>query len=255
MQHDEVWKYREFRLFICHDDIKEHYHEVEITQAAQLQSKLASTSFLSSPKFTSEKEMDSGMQSANIEKNLLNIDGQRERQEDKTQMKSNARFHGDQESFRNRMNPQGASIESLLDLFSQIFGLKENVHWLKRQAVELVLRQIIMGGPIERKVMEYLRSILYTENSAVQILRMIQLNVFPTEGFDQRTPDEKSKSYHKANQGARDLCIKLLGRMIGRRTARVGSDKIVYGFQNKILNRCLALELVDEFINFLTHDP
>lgn len=48
------------------------------------------------------------------------------------------------------------SDDPLIDLFIEIFELREKSNWLRRQAVQLVLQQIL-GGAIERRVADTVR--------------------------------------------------------------------------------------------------
>lgn len=58
--------------------------------------------------------------------------------------------------------PYVSYVEPLCDLFISIFDLKTKNNWLRKQAVKLVLQQI-MNDTVEKKISEYLKWILSEE--------------------------------------------------------------------------------------------
>ncbi|KAI8369312.1 PXA domain-containing protein [Radiomyces spectabilis] len=117
------------------------------------------------------------------------------------------------ESLKN-IDPEGVTrlTEPLCDLFIEMFELKEKNNWLRRQAVVIILQQIL-GGTIERKLRELIRY-LGTEPMMVFYLRRIIDSLWPGGASitfkPARQPEEKAQTREEAN---RKLSAWLPGRI------------------------------------------
>ncbi|KAG2227701.1 hypothetical protein INT45_004743, partial [Circinella minor] len=152
-------------------------------------------------------------------------------------------------------SPEGITkfTEPLCDLFIEMFELKEKNNWLRRQAVVIILQQIL-GGTIERKLRETV-NFLETEPMIVFYLRKVTDSLWPdgqTLTFKEpRRPDEKLHTKEAANRKLSTWLPDLLGQMVGRQNARRGARRLFSVLQNKRLNQDLAYTLFDEIISAL----
>ncbi|KAI7875789.1 hypothetical protein K492DRAFT_240110 [Lichtheimia hyalospora FSU 10163] len=140
--------------------------------------------------------------------------------------------------------------EPLCDLFIEMFELKEKNNWLRRQAVVIILQQIL-GGTIERKLRETV-NFLETEPMIVFYLKKITSSLWPdgkTLTFKPpRRPDEKQHTKEEANRKLSAWLPDLIGQMVGRQNARRGARRLFSVLQNKRLNQDLVYTLFDEII-------
>ncbi|KAI9266849.1 PXA domain-containing protein [Phascolomyces articulosus] len=152
-------------------------------------------------------------------------------------------------------SPEGITkfTEPLCDLFIEMFELKEKNNWLRRQAVVIILQQIL-GGTIERKLRETVH-FLETEPMIVFYLRKVTDSLWPdgqTLTFKEpRRPEEKQHTKEAANRKLSTWLPDLLGQMVGRQNARRGARRLFSVLQNKRLNQDLAYTLFDEIISAL----
>ncbi|KAI8140894.1 PXA domain-containing protein [Fennellomyces sp. T-0311] len=151
--------------------------------------------------------------------------------------------------------PEGITkfTEPLCDLFIEMFELKEKNNWLRRQAVVIILQQIL-GGTIERKLRETVR-FLATEPMIVFYLRKVTDSLWPdgqTLTFKEpRRPDEKQQTKEAANRKLSTWLPDLIGQMVGRQNARRGARRLFSVLQNKRLNQDLVYTLFDEIVSAL----
>ncbi|KAI9308239.1 PXA domain-containing protein [Cunninghamella echinulata] len=146
--------------------------------------------------------------------------------------------------------------EPLCDLFIEMFELKEKNNWLRRQAVVIILQQIL-GGTIERKLRDTVKY-LGSDSMIVFYLRKILDSLWP-EGakLTFKTPrksDEKLHTKEEANRKLSTWLPDLLGNMVGRQNARRGARRLFSVLQNQRLNQHLVYILLDEVIAVLFPD-
>ncbi|KAG0165252.1 Intermediate filament protein [Apophysomyces sp. BC1034] len=156
-----------------------------------------------------------------------------------------------QDTFKN-VEAEGITkfTEPLCALFIEMFELKEKNNWLRRQAVVIILQQIL-GGTIERKLRESVR-FLYSEPMVVYYLRRIIDSLWPDGGSltfkPGRRQDEKAQTREEANRKLSTWLPDLIGNMVGRQNARRGARRLFTVLQNKRLNQDLVYTLFDEVV-------
>ncbi len=143
-----------------------------------------------------------------------------------------------------------SATDAVIDLFIELFELKEKNNWLRRQAVVLLLQQLF-GGTVERRVTENLTWIGELE-STISLLEWTRGNLWPN-GVPMyeapaviRTNDQKKKTKLDAHSKMVHLFPEILGTMVGRQNAKRGAERLVSIFQNRRLNQQLMYVLFDE---------
>ncbi|KAL7333668.1 tRNA (guanine-N(7)-)-methyltransferase (tRNA(m7G46)-methyltransferase) [Mucor circinelloides] len=140
--------------------------------------------------------------------------------------------------------------EPLCDLFIEMFELKDKTNWLRRQAVVIILQQIL-EGTIERKLRELLKY-LCSSSMVVFYFTKITSSLWPDGGplkfKEARKPEEKIHTREEANRKLSTWLPDLLGNMVGRQNARKGARRLFTVLQNKRLNQDLIYTLLDEII-------
>ncbi|KAI8092564.1 PXA domain-containing protein [Halteromyces radiatus] len=146
--------------------------------------------------------------------------------------------------------------EPLCDLFIEMFELKEKNNWLRRQAVVIILQQIL-GGTIERKLRDTIKY-LETESMVVFYFRKIMDSLWPNGSKltfkPARKPEEKQQTKEEANRKLSTWLPDLLGNMVGRQNARKGARRLFSVLQNQRLNQHLVYILLDEIVLALFPD-
>ena len=148
-----------------------------------------------------------------------------------------------------------SATDAVIDLFIELFELKERNNWLRRQAVVLLLQQLF-GGTVERRVTENLTWIGELE-STVYLLEWTRGYLWPN-GVPMneapvivRTNDQKKKTKTESHSKMVHLFPELLGSMVGRQNAKRGAERLVSIFQNRRLNQQLMYTLFDELLYLL----
>lgn len=174
----------------------------------------------------------------------------------------------------------------ICDLILAVFELDKKNNWLRRQAIVIILQQVL-GGTIERFVRLFrsrdsiltvyrkLREIVKSatdETHMLQYLGSFRQALWPGGNLKPpsapRTPDEKLKAREEANRKLTtlmpglwtfqyisyltdDFPIDLAANMIGRSNARRGARRMFAVLQNRRLNQHLAYTVLDEVSNHL----
>lgn len=150
---------------------------------------------------------------------------------------------------------QGLSIsatDAVIDLFIELFELKDRNNWLRHQAVVILLQQLF-GGTVERRVTENLAWIGELE-TGVGLLEYIVSYLWPngTSYYDVpvvvRTNEQKKKTRSDAVSKLVSVFPEIFGGMVGRSNAKRGAERLVWIFQNKKLNQQLLYTMVDELV-------
>ncbi|ORX92016.1 hypothetical protein K493DRAFT_286165 [Basidiobolus meristosporus CBS 931.73] len=140
--------------------------------------------------------------------------------------------------------------EPLCDLFIEIFELKEKNNWLRRQAVVIVLQQIL-GGTIERKIKSTMKTTL-TDDTMATWINMVSDSLWPNgewpKAAEKRTFEEKIQTKETANRKLSTFFPESLGNMVGRENARRGARRVFTLFQNRRLNEHLVYTILDEVL-------
>ncbi|KAF9179970.1 Intermediate filament protein [Haplosporangium sp. Z 767] len=183
------------------------------------------------------------------------------------------------------VEPEGVTIftEPLCDLFIELFELKEKNNWLRRQAVVIILQQVL-GGTIERKLRDTIKAYI-EENMLTFYVFKLRDALWPLEatstksspnlsgGYEivgedlgtspasntpplasqpaaktARTPEQKAMTKDQANRKLSAFLPELLGNMVGHQNARRGARRVFAAFQNRRLNQQLVYTTLDEVI-------
>ncbi|KAF9041811.1 PhoX domain-containing protein [Hymenopellis radicata] len=138
----------------------------------------------------------------------------------------------------------------ICDLILAIFELNKqnNANWLRKQAIVIILQQVL-GGTIERKIRETVKSLLEAPR-LLTYLDIFRNGLWPGGRLKPpgipRTADEKMKTRDEANRKLSSLFPDLAANMIGRSNARRGARRIFAVLQNRRLNQHIVYTVVDE---------
>lgn len=124
-------------------------------------------------------------------------------------------------------------VKPICDIFLEVFELNRGNNWLRGRAVVVVLHQLL-GGTIERKVRENIKS-LVQEDAVIRYISLLRDTMWP-EGKRRnatiRTANEKSKSRTEASLLLATLVPDLAGNVVGRVNAQAASRRIFATFNN-----------------------
>ncbi|GAA5932311.1 Mdm1p [Sporobolomyces koalae] len=138
----------------------------------------------------------------------------------------------------------------ICDLFVTVFELREKNNWLRRQAILIVLQQVL-GGTIERKFRDSVKMLLAPPQlvSYVSLLKSaLWPNGQPKPSNPPRSPAEKLATKESANRKLSALMPDVAANLIGRHNARQGARTLFAILQNKRLLKHLIFSIVDEII-------
>ncbi|CAK7226107.1 tRNA (guanine-N(7)-)-methyltransferase (tRNA(m7G46)-methyltransferase) [Sporothrix bragantina] len=143
-------------------------------------------------------------------------------------------------------------VKPICDIFLEIFELNRSNNWLRGRAVVVVLHQLL-GGTIERKLRENVRTLLQEEEALLRYLGLVQDALFPADGVKRppRTPAQKARTRTEAGLMLATLVPDLAGSVVGRVNAQAASRRIFATFNNSRLNAHLAFTILDEAIDVL----
>ncbi|KAF8867249.1 hypothetical protein BDZ45DRAFT_609494 [Acephala macrosclerotiorum] len=147
-------------------------------------------------------------------------------------------------------------VKPICDIFLEVFELNRGNNWLRGRAVVVVLHQLL-GGTIERKVRENVKSLL-SEEAIVRYVDLLKNSMWPGGQLKRdgkpRTAAEKTKSRTEASLMLATLVPDLAGSVVGRVNAQAASRRIFATLNNPRLNAHLAFTLLDEIIDVLFRD-
>ncbi|KAL1896148.1 tRNA (guanine-N(7)-)-methyltransferase (tRNA(m7G46)-methyltransferase) [Sporothrix stenoceras] len=143
-------------------------------------------------------------------------------------------------------------VKPICDIFLEIFELNRGNNWLRGRAVVVVLHQLL-GGTIERKLRENVRTHLQEEEALLKYLGLVQEALFPADGIKKppRTPAQKARTRNEAGLMLATLVPDLAGSVVGRVNAQAASRRIFATFNNSRLNAHLAFTILDEAVDVL----
>lgn len=138
----------------------------------------------------------------------------------------------------------------ICDLVLAIFELNKKDNWLRRQAIVIILQQVL-GGTIERQIRQSIKS-MFEESRIMPILAFFKDSLWPGGKLkppgQPRSTEEITSSRDEANRKLSALVPDLAANMIGRSNARRGARRIFAVLQNKRLNQHIAYTIVDEIV-------
>ncbi|RPD82274.1 PhoX domain-containing protein [Lentinus tigrinus ALCF2SS1-7] len=141
----------------------------------------------------------------------------------------------------------------ICDLILAVFELDKKNNWLRRQAIVIILQQVL-GGTIERKLRETVKSFL-DEPHLMIFINIFRDGLWPGGNLKPssvpRTVEEKLHTRDEANRKLSALMPDLAANMIGRSNARRGARRIFAVLQNRRLNQHLIYTVVDEIFSAL----
>ncbi|KZT43860.1 hypothetical protein SISSUDRAFT_1013638 [Sistotremastrum suecicum HHB10207 ss-3] len=148
----------------------------------------------------------------------------------------------------------GSSFSApICDLILAIFELNRKNNWLRRQAVVIILQQVL-GGTIERKFRDTFKTFA-SDSSLVSLLNTFRDALWPGGQFKTnntpRTPEERMTTRQSANRKLSALIPDLAANMIGRSNARYGARRIFAVLQNRRLNQHIIYTIIDEVFSAL----
>ncbi|EPQ60454.1 hypothetical protein GLOTRDRAFT_31340 [Gloeophyllum trabeum ATCC 11539] len=136
----------------------------------------------------------------------------------------------------------------ICDLVLAVFELNKKNNWLRRQAIVIILQQVL-GGTIERKIYEIART-FFDEARLLSFVTAFRDGLWPGGQLKPpstpRTAEEKAKTRDEANRKLSALIPDLAANMIGRSNARRGARRIFAVLQNRRLNQHIIYSVVDE---------
>ncbi|KAF9381045.1 Intermediate filament protein [Podila verticillata] len=211
-------------------------------------------------------------------------------QQEQVQIQQQHQQQQHQHQLRPVVEPEGVTTftEPLCDLFIELFELKEKNNWLRRQAVVIILQQVL-GGTIERKLRDTIKA--YIEESMLtfyvnklrdalwppavspaasmeglsggyevvgdprlpmssrpEALAEASSSSSPGKNKPTRTAEQKALTKEQANRKLSAFLPELLGNMVGHQNARRGARRVFAAFQNRRLNQQLVYTTLDEII-------
>ncbi|KAF8910120.1 sorting nexin C terminal-domain-containing protein [Gymnopilus junonius] len=136
----------------------------------------------------------------------------------------------------------------ICDLILAVFELHKKNNWLRRQAIVIILQQVL-GGTIERKAREYVKTLL-SESRVMSYINLLRDNIWPGGKLKPpgvpRSAQEKIRTRDEANRKLSSLVPDLAANMIGRTNARRGARRMFAVLQNRRLNQHIAYTILDE---------
>ncbi|EJD54877.1 hypothetical protein AURDEDRAFT_51264 [Auricularia subglabra TFB-10046 SS5] len=136
----------------------------------------------------------------------------------------------------------------ICDLILAVFELNKENNWLRRQAIVVILQQVL-GGTIERRIRDMTRTYL-DEDHVMGYLSAFQSNLWPGGVLKPpsvpRTADEKAQTKEAAHRKLSTLMPDIAANMIGRSNARRGARRIFNVMQNRRLNQHIIYLVIDE---------
>ncbi|KAF5312330.1 hypothetical protein D9619_002599 [Psilocybe cf. subviscida] len=132
----------------------------------------------------------------------------------------------------------------ICDLILAVFELNKKNNWLRRQAIVIILQQVL-GGRLKENVKS-----LLSETRVLSYISLLRSNLWPGGKLrgptPARTAEEKIRTRDEANRKLSSLVPDLAANMIGRSNARRGARRIFAVLQNRRLNQHIVYTILDE---------
>ncbi|KAK4053527.1 tRNA (guanine-N(7)-)-methyltransferase (tRNA(m7G46)-methyltransferase) [Microbotryomycetes sp. JL201] len=136
----------------------------------------------------------------------------------------------------------------ICDFFITLFQLKDKNQWLRRQAILIILQQVL-GGTIERKFREAVK-LLTSQAQLAQYVESLKASMWPggqpKERELPRTFDQKAATKDAA---FRKLMALMPASFIGRSNAKHGTRQLFALIQNQRLNKHLIYTILEEVVS------
>ncbi|KAM0788583.1 hypothetical protein ACM66B_001705 [Microbotryomycetes sp. NB124-2] len=138
----------------------------------------------------------------------------------------------------------------ICDLFITLFQLKDKNQWLRRQAILIILQQVL-GGTIERKFREAVR-LLTSQAQLVNMIESLKSNMWP-DGQPKpkeppRTVEQRTATKDAAFRKLMALMPDVAASFIGRSNAKHGTRQMFALIQNQRLNKHLMYTVLEEIV-------
>ncbi|TFK41847.1 PhoX domain-containing protein [Crucibulum laeve] len=141
----------------------------------------------------------------------------------------------------------------ICDLILAVFELNKKNNWLRRQAIVIILQQVL-GGTVERKIRDNVKG-LFDDTRLMFYINLLRDGLWPGGNLKAasvaRTAEEKMRTRDDANRKLSSLVPDLAANMIGRSNARRGARRIFAVLQNRRLNQHIAYMIADEIFSAL----
>ncbi|KAI3661773.1 hypothetical protein MP638_003781 [Amoeboaphelidium occidentale] len=143
------------------------------------------------------------------------------------------------------LNELEFSAETFSNLIVEIFDLQEKNNWWRKQATTWIIQQVL-GGQLERKIYDSVKSMFSEENLVNVLARWRELLSSMNSGNTVlRSSEEKNKTRFHVYRKLHILVPDLIGPVVGRSNAKRGSTRIFEALQNKHLNAELLYQILD----------
>ena len=153
-----------------------------------------------------------------------------------TGMMNAAEAEAELNAFENNNKELEPFVKPICDIFLEVFELNRGNNWLRGRAVVVVLHQLL-GGTIERKLRENVRS-LVQEDALLRYVGLLKQALWPGgarmpgNGKAPRTAAERSRTRTEASLMLATLVPDLAGSVVGRLNAQAASRRIFATFNN-----------------------
>ncbi|RKP25802.1 sorting nexin C terminal-domain-containing protein, partial [Syncephalis pseudoplumigaleata] len=148
------------------------------------------------------------------------------------------------------LHESGSFIDPLCDLVIETFELKEKSNWLRKQAISILLRNVL-GGTIERRIKDSLEALL-SPGQLVQHLNTVLHTFWPAnQPFTPPAPRSDARKFETQQQASQKwhfFVPNLVGSVVGQRNARRGATRLFNLIQNPYLNENLVCFILDEVV-------
>ncbi|GAA5865678.1 hypothetical protein JCM3774_004963 [Rhodotorula dairenensis] len=139
----------------------------------------------------------------------------------------------------------------ICDLFITLFDLKDKNNWIRRQAILIVLQQVL-GGTIERKIRESV-AMLLSPPQVAGYLDALRGTMWPAGVLrpkeEARTTAQKIATREAALFKLSALMPDVAANLIGRQNAKWGAHRLFAALQSKRLNKHLAYSVMEDLVD------
>ncbi|KAK4058531.1 tRNA (guanine-N(7)-)-methyltransferase (tRNA(m7G46)-methyltransferase) [Microbotryomycetes sp. JL221] len=138
----------------------------------------------------------------------------------------------------------------ICDLAITLFNLKDSNQWLRRQAIVIILQQVL-GGTIERKLREGF-SLLSGQAQLATYIDQVRSNMWPDGEMKQKEPPRTAEQLAVTREAAYQKLMALMpdvaANFIGRSNAKQGTRQLFAMIQNRRLNKHLIYTILEEVL-------
>ncbi|KAI9184067.1 tRNA (guanine-N(7)-)-methyltransferase (tRNA(m7G46)-methyltransferase) [Blastocladiella emersonii ATCC 22665] len=166
---------------------------------------------------------------------------------------SDALFPSPSSTSTSARTEETAAASVFSELFIEVFDLKEKNNWLRRQAILIVLQQLL-GETIDRRLGT---AVAYLSSPAMVAGYVSSLDALLWPGgkwnteWPAPTAAERERVKVSAKQTLLTLVPELLGGVVGRQNATRAATRVTSLLQNQLLNRHLLYTTLDALVEAL----